>query len=108
MYALHVSGAVNMQGSVWKFFYAPYINFHSFIICSNSWESYTEVNLCKAVADLSYCNSRQPGAALDSGDSVFVLPTPSGCSSKTDGCQHSHLCLISLVDHRTPRADLYP
>ena len=74
---------------------------------SNSWESYTEVNLRKAVADLSYCNSRQPGAASDSGDSVFVLPTPSGCS-KTDGCQHSHLCLFSLVNHRKPRADLYP
>ena len=26
-----VSGAVNTQGFVWKFFYALYINFHSFI-----------------------------------------------------------------------------
>ena len=31
MYALCVSGAVNTQGFVWKFFYALYINFHSFI-----------------------------------------------------------------------------
>ena len=31
MYALCVSGAVNTQGVVWKFFYALYINFHSFI-----------------------------------------------------------------------------
>ena len=31
MYALCVSGAVNMQGFVWKCFYALYINFHSFI-----------------------------------------------------------------------------
>ena len=33
MYALCVSGAVNMQGFVWNFFYAlyKYINFHSFI-----------------------------------------------------------------------------
>ena len=30
MYALCVSGAVNTQGFVWKFFYALYINFHSF------------------------------------------------------------------------------
>ena len=35
MYALCVSGAVNMQGFVWKFFYVLYINFHSFII---QWE----------------------------------------------------------------------
>ena len=32
MYALCVSGAMNTQGFVWKFFYAPYINFHSFVI----------------------------------------------------------------------------
>ena len=31
MSALCVSGAVNTQGFVWKFFYALYINFHSFI-----------------------------------------------------------------------------
>ena len=31
MYALCVSGTVNKQGFVWKFFYALYINFHSFI-----------------------------------------------------------------------------
>ena len=31
MYALCVSGAVNTQGFVWKFFYALYINLHSFI-----------------------------------------------------------------------------
>ena len=31
MYVLCVSGALNMQGFVWKFFYALYINFHSFI-----------------------------------------------------------------------------
>ena len=31
MYALCISGAVNTQGFVWKFFYALYINFHSFI-----------------------------------------------------------------------------
>ena len=32
MYALCVSGAVNTQGFVWKFFfYTLYINFHSFI-----------------------------------------------------------------------------
>ena len=31
MYALCVSGAVNTQGFVWKFFYALYIHFHSFI-----------------------------------------------------------------------------
>ena len=32
MYALCVSGAVNTQGFVWMFFfYALYINFHSFI-----------------------------------------------------------------------------
>ena len=31
MYALCVSGAVNTQGFLWKFFYALYINFHSFI-----------------------------------------------------------------------------
>ena len=31
MYALCVSGAVNTQGLVWKFFYALYINCHSFI-----------------------------------------------------------------------------
>ena len=31
MYALCVSGAVNTQGFVWKFFYALYIIFHSFI-----------------------------------------------------------------------------
>ena len=31
MYALCVSGAVNTQGFEWKFFYALYINFHSFI-----------------------------------------------------------------------------
>ena len=31
MCALCVSGAVNTQGFVWKFFYALYINFHSFI-----------------------------------------------------------------------------
>ena len=31
MYALCVSGAVNMHGFAWKFFfYALYINFHSF------------------------------------------------------------------------------
>ena len=34
MYALCVSGAVNTQGFVCKFFYALYINFHSFI---HSW-----------------------------------------------------------------------
>ena len=36
MYALCVSGAVNMQGLVRKFFYTP-INFHSFIqyICNS-------------------------------------------------------------------------
>ena len=37
MYALCVSGAVNTQGFVWKFFYALYINFHSFI--HHSYES---------------------------------------------------------------------
>ena len=31
MYALCVSGAVNTHGFVWTFFYALYINFHSFI-----------------------------------------------------------------------------
>ena len=31
MYALCVSGAVNTQDFVWKFFYALCINFHSFI-----------------------------------------------------------------------------
>ena len=31
MYALCVSGSVNTQGFVWKFFYTLYINFHSFI-----------------------------------------------------------------------------
>ena len=31
MYALCVSGAVNTLGFVWKFFYALYIYFHSFI-----------------------------------------------------------------------------
>ena len=31
MYALCVSGTVNTQGFVWKFVYALYINFHSFI-----------------------------------------------------------------------------
>ena len=31
MYALCVSGAVNTQGFVWKFFYALYIYSHSFI-----------------------------------------------------------------------------
>ena len=36
MYALCVSGAVNMQGFVWKCFYALYINFHSFIHIHNS------------------------------------------------------------------------
>ena len=36
MYALCVSGAVNTQGFVWKFFYALYINFHSFIHISVS------------------------------------------------------------------------
>ena len=35
MYALCVSGAVNTQGFVWKFFYALYINFHSFIQSKN-------------------------------------------------------------------------
>ena len=30
MYALCVSGAVNTQGSVWKFFYAFCVHFHSF------------------------------------------------------------------------------
>ena len=30
-YALCVFGAVNTQGFVWNFFYALYINFHSFI-----------------------------------------------------------------------------
>ena len=36
MYALCVSGAVNMQGFVWKFF-IHHINFHSFIqyICKS-------------------------------------------------------------------------
>ena len=31
MHALCVSGAMNTQGFVWKFFYALYITFHSFI-----------------------------------------------------------------------------
>ena len=31
MYTLCVSGAVNTQGFVWKFFYALYIHFHSLI-----------------------------------------------------------------------------
>ena len=55
MYALRVSGTVNMQGFVWKFFYAPYINFHSFIIvpihgrvilrltCVKQWQIYHTV-----------------------------------------------------------------
>ena len=35
MYALCVSGAVNTQGFVWKFFYVLYISFHSFIQLSD-------------------------------------------------------------------------
>ena len=34
MYALCVSGAVNTQGFVWKFFYALYKKIHSFIYSS--------------------------------------------------------------------------
>ena len=30
MYGLCVSGALNMQGFVWKVFYAPYVSFHLF------------------------------------------------------------------------------
>ena len=40
MYALCVSGAVNMRGFVWMFFYALYINFHSFIHYNNKVISY--------------------------------------------------------------------
>ena len=47
MYALCVSGAVNTQGFVWKFFYALYINFHSFI---HSFERF----IC---LDLAYLNA---------------------------------------------------
>ena len=45
MYALCVSGAVNTQGFVWKFFYALYINFHSFIHCFGCVRGFTEVVL---------------------------------------------------------------
>ena len=38
MYALCVSGAVNTQGFVWKFFINLYINFHSFIH-STPWDA---------------------------------------------------------------------
>ena len=44
MYALCVSGAVNTQGFVWKFFYALYINFHSFIN-KRSFEPFTCLDL---------------------------------------------------------------
>ena len=43
MYALCVSGAVDTQGFVWKFFYALYINFHSFI---HSWSRFVSRQMC--------------------------------------------------------------
>ena len=46
MYALCVSGAVNTQGFVWKFFYALYINFNS---VSQSIRDSFKVNLDGAI-----------------------------------------------------------
>ena len=49
MYVYTVSGGVNKQGFVWKFFYAPYINCHSFIRLKSTKERNLKKNKSAAV-----------------------------------------------------------
>ena len=71
MYALCVSGAVDTQGFVWKFFYALYINFHSFI---HSWSRFVSRQMCDGRAlspSRQTCDGR---AALSVARRVMVTP----------------------------------